>query len=166
MADGWVKLHRKTTENIELMKDNTAFVVFTKLLLFSNSKGQVGKSGRELAEMVNYNHSTLYKALKRLEEYGQISQTNKHGYTLISILNWDKHQQMGKHFGKQYSTGVNLTISKQFGKRTVNGRETDGKRLTGVARIENKNKESGVPDFEGSGYRKAREIAEAIKARV
>lgn len=126
--NGWVKLHRKIGENIFLMKDNNAYIVFTKLLLLANSKGEIGQSTRELAETVNLNHSTLYKTLKRLEGETLIKQTSKHNYTIVYICNWGKYQEVGKHYGKQM----------------VNTRETDGKRLTGVARIENKNKENGL----------------------
>jgi len=123
--NGWVKLHRQLLENVDLMQDDTAYILFTKLLLLSNSKGEIAYTGRDLAKRVNMNHSTMYKALKRLEKYQISKQLGKQRYTHIVICNWGKYQDTGKHFGKQ----------------TVNRRETDGKQTTGVARIENKNKE-------------------------
>lgn len=154
MTNGWVKLHRKILENVELMNDDTAYIVFTKLLLMANSKGQIGQSGRELGETLKIKHSTLYKCLKRLEEYQMIKQSSKHSYTLILICNWSTYQDTGKHFGKQL----------------VNGRETDGKHQTGVARIENKNKESSLaknePAATKKGYMLAKQQAMLIKKRT
>lgn len=127
MAKGWVKLHRKTLENVELMNDERAFNVFMKLLMLANSKGQVAESGRDLSRLVSTKYTTLYKVLNRLEMYGCISkQSGKQSYTLISICKWNEYQSVSKHYGKQpVSTGY-----------------AHGKQLTGVPRIENKNKES------------------------
>ena len=129
---GWIKLHRQILDNELLSNDATAYLVFTKLLLIANSKGEIALSGRQLALRLDVNHSTLYKTLTRLENEGLVKQLSKHRYTLIDICNWSKYQSTGKHFGK----------------RTVNGRETDGKHTTGVSRIENKNKEESVKYLE------------------
>lgn len=147
--NGWVKLHRKILENIFLMHDDNAFIVFTKLLMMANSKGEVGSSGRELAKKINLNYSTLYKVLSRLEEEAMIKQSSKQRYTVISICNWGNYQETGKHYGKQMvSTG-----------------EAGGKQTTGVPRIENKNKEREVIFEEnGEGYRKAKEIRDRLAA--
>jgi len=146
--NGWVKLHRKILENIELMEDDTAYIVFTKLLLVANSKGEIGQSGRDLAEKLNIKYTTLYKCLKRLVAYKMIKQSSKHRYTIIYICNWDNYQSMSKHFGKHVvSTG-----------------EAHGKQTTGVPRIENKNKESDKPVM-GTGYRNWKKTAQSIKQK-
>lgn len=136
--NGWVKLHRKMLENIELNKDPTAKLLFIDLLMLSNSKGEIGLSGRELALRLEANYSTLYKALKRLEDYQMVKQFSKQRYTLIMICNWSKYQSSGKHFGKQ----------------PVSSGEAAGKQTTGVPRIENKNKEKPTANKLGVGYRK------------
>jgi len=150
LQNGWVKLHRKITENIFLMKDNNAYMVFTKLLILANSKGQVGLSSRNLAETVNLSHGTLYKTLKRLEGETLIEQSSKHSYTLISICKWADYQETGKQYGKQM----------------VNAGETHGKRLTGVARIEKENKERGIIFEEEKDSRASRETAERIRQQL
>lgn len=135
---GWIKLHRKILQNIELMNDDTAFLLFTRLLLLSNQKGQIGMSGRHLAKRTHINYSTLRKALKRLEEYQMVTQSRTHRYTLILICNWDKYQANGTHFGT----------------RTGRGRDADGTQLTGILRIENKNKEKDDDEYKKSKARK------------
>lgn len=145
--NGWVKLHRKMLENIFLMHDNTAWVVFSKLLLMANSKGQIGKSGRELADELEMPYSTTYKTLKRLEGEALISQSGKHSYTLILICKWDKYQETGKQYGKQMGSAG----------------EAHGKRLTGVARIENKELRREVNIGEEKDNRASRETVERVK---
>lgn len=146
--NGWVKLHRGLLENVDLNHDPTAKLLFIDLLLLSNSKGEIGISGRDLALRLNLNYSTMYKALKRLESYQMVKQLSKQRFTHILICQWSKYQSTGKHFGKQ----------------VVSSGEAAGKQTTGVARIENKNKER-KPDLNGSGYLKAKEIAAKIKAK-
>lgn len=151
--NGWVKLHRKTLENVELMHDDTARLLFFDLLLLSNSKGQIGYSTRRLAKILDINHSTVRKALSRLVGYKIIQMRTQSGtqrYTLITICNWSKYQSTGTHFGTQWGH---------------NG-DTTGTQKTGVARIENKNKESDKPAIEGAGYRKARMVAELLKTKT
>lgn len=132
----WVKFYCKILENVDLMNDDTAYIVFTKLLLMANSKGEISITTRGLSKQLNMSSSTLYKTLKRLEDYQMSKRLSKHRYTLIVICNWSKYQSTGK----------------QFGAHAVNTRETRGKRTTEVPRIENKNKNSGYEKF-----RKARE---------
>lgn len=146
---GWIKLHRQILENIELMNDDTAYIVFTKLLLLANNKGEIGESGRKLADKLNIKHATLYKTLKRLESYQMVKQSSKQRYTVICICNWDSYQETSKHYGKQL----------------VNTRETAGKQTTGVARIENKNKEKGN-DFRGIESPAKERIREMLKQKA
>lgn len=151
MNNGWVKLHRKVLENIDLMNDDTAFLVFIKLLLMANSKGEVAESGRDLAERLGIKYSTLYKALKRLNEYAIIKQVSKHRITVIYICNWSNYQTVGKHFGK----------------RSVSTGEALGKQTTGVSRIENKNKEVNISRREkyGKGYDGFKSVGALLKQK-
>lgn len=90
----WVKFYRKTLENIELMNDNNAFMVFAKLLLLVNSKGQYAGGRNKLGEAVNLNPRTLYDVLKRLETLQIINIKSNKRYSIISICNWSKYQAM------------------------------------------------------------------------
>lgn len=144
---GWVKLHRQMLSNIDLMVDNTAFVVFVVLLLKANPKGQVLTSSRQIGAELEIPHMTVYGALERLNKYQMTVQSTVHKKTLITICNWSKYQ----------SNAVQSTVHRPYTSRTP------AVHTTGAVRIENKNKESGKPVF-GPGYRKAKEIATQIKA--
>lgn len=142
---GWVKLHRKTLENIELMHDNNAYIVFTKLLMLVDSKGRWAGGRKQLGEKVNLNPRTVYGVLKRLETL-QIAniKSNKH-YSIISICNWSKYQS---HPNRKLNNDSTMTQQS----------------LNTLTRIKNKNKEGGKPVF-GTGYRKAKKTAALIGAR-
>jgi len=149
MKNGWVKLHRKILEDVDLMNDDTACLVFVKLLLLANSNGEIAESGRSLSRLVSTEYNTLYKVLKRLEKYEIIKQFSKHSYTLICICKWSDYQSVGKHFGKH----------------TVSTRQAHGKQLTEVARIENKNK-NRINKKDGKGYELAKAKYELIKQKA
>lgn len=94
MEKGWVKSHRRMLENDFLMHDNNAYLVFTKLLLMvGKEKGQWSGGRRQLGELMNLNHSTLYKVLIRLEDNGMIKIESKVRYSTITIANWQQYQQ-------------------------------------------------------------------------
>lgn len=151
----WVKLHRKILENIELMNDDNAFIVFSKLLLLANSKGEIGLSTRKIATKVHMNYSTLRKVLARLERYGMLqigTQFGTHQYTVIRICKWNTYQSTGTHFG------------------THSGRRADAERtqLTGVSRIENKNIEKGsnkIDDFRGAKSPAKEKVREMLREK-
>lgn len=88
----WVKLYSKTAENIFLMKDNNAYIVFTKLLILVNANGQWAGGKHQLAELVNIPAGTLYETLRRLQANRMISIAPNHKYTVYSICNWEKYQ--------------------------------------------------------------------------
>lgn len=93
MEKGWVKSHRQILDNIFLMHDNNAFMVFTKLLLLVNRKtGQLATGRNSLGEQVNLNPRTLYDVLIRLENQQIINITSNNRYSVITICNWEKYQ--------------------------------------------------------------------------
>lgn len=144
--DGWIKLHRRLTENVVLMHDNNAYMVFTKLLLFVNSKGQWAGGRNQLGEKVNLNSRTLYDVLKRLEEQQIINIKSNKLYSTISICNWSRYQA-----NPNRQPNNDPTISQQSANTLI--------------RIKNKNKESDKPAKLGAGYRKAKQTAQLIKKK-
>lgn len=93
VEEGWVKLYRKIEKNDFLMEDNTAFIVFMKLLLFADkSTGSYRTGQRALADRCNLNYSTVYKALQRLQDHGVILIENHQKYSKIFITNWTVYQ--------------------------------------------------------------------------
>jgi hypothetical protein len=90
---GWVKFYRSINENHFLMKDNNAYIVFTKLLTNAGkSKGEWAGGRRQLAEIVNINDNTLKHVLERLEREHLITRKVTQRYSIITILNWHEYQ--------------------------------------------------------------------------
>ncbi len=91
---GFVKLWRSIDQNELLENDNTALIVFTKLLTRVNRHTGSLTTGRyKLANACNLNPNTLYSALKRLEASTIIQQQSNSSSTTIYICNWDEYQQ-------------------------------------------------------------------------
>jgi hypothetical protein len=148
MEQGWVKLYRKIQHNDFLMKDNNAYVVFTKLLFYvDRNQGYYRTGTRSLADDVNLNHSTTYKVLRRLEAEGLIHLENKIKYSKIWITNWTAYQSNAEidnileHnaplHGKQQSKRT-LQIENEHRETP---KETQGKRTVNARGNYNKNKE-------------------------
>ncbi len=94
MERGFIKLWRSIDQNELLENDNTALVVFIKLLLKCNrTDGTLVTGRKKLANICNLNPNTLYSALKRLETSTMIQQRSNNVSTTIRICNWSKYQQ-------------------------------------------------------------------------
>jgi hypothetical protein len=105
MEQGWIKFHRQTLENQFLMKDNNAYIVFSKLLLLVSQKSGEYTTGRfALAEHVNLKPNTLYSVLVRLESQKLINITSNNKYSVIRICNWKKYQTTGNTTGNNAAT--------------------------------------------------------------
>lgn len=91
--EGWVKLHKRLRDH-DLLKDDSAYKLFTVLLMYVNTQTGKYTAGRyQLGEMAGMKPETARKALQRLEKKWQIcttSSTNR--FTEITILNWGKYQ--------------------------------------------------------------------------
>lgn len=155
MEYGWVKLYRKIEQNDFLMEDNTAFMVFMKLLLFADKHTGSYRTGqRMLAERCNLNYSTVYKALQRLESHGVIVIENHQKFSKIYITNWTVYQSnkeidslleanvpiAGKHPSKR----VTPLLKKTPRSRAVSAKEAPGKHTGSVREDYNKTKELEV----------------------
>ena len=92
MNQGWVMYHRKIKDNIFLMKDNNAYLVFSKLLVYVNSNGQWAGGKHQLAELLNVPAGTLYETLRRLQANHMITIAPNHKYTTYTICKWAQYQ--------------------------------------------------------------------------
>ncbi len=93
------------------MNDNTAFVVFTRLLLLADWRSGKYITGRnKLAIQFNLNPATLYSALKRLEASSMLQLHSNSSSTTIYICNWHKYQQ---RVNSASSDGQQSVITKQ-----------------------------------------------------
>lgn len=125
MNKGWIKLHRQVLNNADLMIDTVALAIFVTLLLKASPKGEILITSRELANLLGLEHTTVFRATKRLEKYGITQQTTQHRKTLIRICKWSQYQSTTQQ-GTQHPRNTGATQT-QHPPRSV--------------RIENKNKE-------------------------
>ena len=114
MERGYVKLWRSIDQNELLENDNTALVVFTKLLTRVNRLNGTYTTGRyKLANICNMNPNTLYSALKRLEASTIIQQQSNTTSTTITICNWWEYQQDVNSSSSERRGGVNTKQEKK-----------------------------------------------------
>ena len=89
----YIKLYRSLIDHDTLQNDNTAFIVFTKLLLKVNYKTGTIRIGRhKLSALTNIPKSTCWDALRRLETDSIVTVSSTGSYTDIHICNWEKYQ--------------------------------------------------------------------------
>ena len=118
--DGWVKLHRKLSDNpIWFSEKFTRGQAWVDLILLANhkdgyfykrgvkinvKKGQVGRSEVELSDRWKWSRSKVRKFLKDLEKEQQIEQHKTNVTQVISILSWDKYQKKEQQTEQQKDT--------------------------------------------------------------
>lgn len=93
MHDGWLKLYRSLLDHELLSFDNTAYILFTKLLLIADKNTGKYTTGRHrLSALTNMPESTAWGALKRLELHKIVRLQTDSSKTTILICNWTKYQ--------------------------------------------------------------------------
>lgn len=93
MDNTYVKLYRSLLDHDTLSNDNTALIVFVKLLLKVNRHTGSLITGRfKLAAMTNLKPSTCWGALRRLETDSIVTLSPTGRYTTIHICNWHDYQ--------------------------------------------------------------------------
>lgn len=116
MNNGWIKLHRKILDNEHLANDNTACLLFIKLLLVTNKKTGTYTTGRyKLSLLSNEKPATIYKALKRLEKWGNIELSSNNKRTTIRICNYEEYQEQSnnKVTTKEQQSNNKVTLNKK-----------------------------------------------------
>lgn len=89
----YIKLYRSLVDHDTLQNDNTAYILFTKLLLRVDWKTGTIRTGRhKLAAMTNIPASTCWDALHRLQTDNIVTLRPTGKYTDIEICNWQKYQ--------------------------------------------------------------------------
>src|SRR6056297_2185911 len=107
--EGWIKLHRKISENaLWTSEPFTRGQAWVDLLLIANHKygffylrdhkieverGQVGWSILKLSKRWNWSRSKTKKFLNDLEKEQQIKQWHSHSTSIITIINYKEYQQ-------------------------------------------------------------------------
>jgi hypothetical protein len=100
MNSGWIKLHRKLLDNDALFRGGSTFPVWCYLLLRADRSGVVTTGRLQIAQVLKMKPSTVYIALKRLENLTMIQQQPNNQKTVIRICNWATYQA-------QYNTDIN-----------------------------------------------------------
>lgn len=89
----FVKFYRQLLDNDFLIRDNNAYLVFTKLLLRVNWKTGSLTTGRyKFSLLVNLKPTTAYATLQRLENAGMVTLHSDRVSTKITVVNWKKFQ--------------------------------------------------------------------------
>lgn len=114
--EGWIKLYRKTLDNPIITKDSDHLAVWVYLLvnathqeydaLFKGKRitlkrGQLITGTISIAKKLKVNKDKVQRILKLFENDKQIEQQTSNKNRLISILNWDKYQEVDEQNDKQ-----------------------------------------------------------------
>ena len=146
MASGWIKLHRCSLDNPVVMKDAEHLAVWIYLLLnashadfdimYSGKKktltaGQLRVSRQTIAREMHISESKVQRILKTFEIEQQIEQQTNFHDRVISILNWDKYQQIEQQTEQQVNSkrtaseqqvnaNKNIKNNKNFKEKEIN----------------------------------------------
>lgn len=129
--NGWIKLHRKIEDSVVFSnekglkiwiwcllraghKEKSIFIGRNKITLFP---GQFVSGSNTMEEELNLGRSTVWYWLSILEKEGQVRIKTTNKYSIITIPNWDKYQEVGNKWeadGKQMGTNKNDKNDKKY----------------------------------------------------
>lgn len=107
--EGWIKIHRKILENPIICKDSDYLAVWIYLLLNAThkeipalfkgkkiilQKGQLITGRKSIASQLKISESKIFRIINDFKSEQQIEQQTSNKNSLISILNWDKYQNI------------------------------------------------------------------------
>ena len=107
--EGWIKIHRKILDNPIICKDSDYLSVWIYLLLNAThkeipalfkgkkiilQKGQLITGRKSMAKQLKISESKIYRIINEYKSEHQIEQQTSNQNSLITILNWDKYQQI------------------------------------------------------------------------
>lgn len=169
MADkGWIKLHRSVLE-WEWYKDTTTKIVFLHLLLtalYSDGgyRGDKLKPGqciigrKALAKQLGIGEQQVRTALNHLKSTNEITIEPTNKYSIVTIVNWHKYQEL--------STDSNQQDNHQVNQQLTNNQPTTNQQLTTFKEIrkkEIKNKNYSLPVGKEEINRRSVEILAEIE---
>ena len=108
-VEGWIKIHRKILENPIICKDSDYLAVWIYLLLNAThkeipalfkgkkiilQKGQLITGRKSMASQLKISESKIFRIINDYKSEQQIEQQTSNKNSLITILNWDKYQQI------------------------------------------------------------------------
>ena len=136
--EGWIKIHRKILENPIICKDSDYLAVWIYLLLNAThkeipalfkgkkiilQKGQLITGRKSMASQLKISESKIFRIINDYKSEQQIEQQTSNKNSLITILNWDKYQQIEQQ-NEQQMNNKRTTNEQQMNtnKNVKNGR--------------------------------------------
>ena len=161
-SDGFIKLHRSLID-WEWHDSPSMLTVFVHCLLMANWKdgryhgqpvprGSFVTSYEHLAQKTGLARSTIYKAVHRLAETGEIAIEQKHSYTLIKVRNYAVFQQSEDETGntertqREHKANTARTQREPIEERKKERREEVIKKNT-KRKSSSKKREEQLPDY-------------------
>lgn len=149
MSNGWIKLHRKIEDSIIFSnekglkiwiwcllraghKQKSVFLGRSKITLLP---GQFVTGSNTMEEELNLGKSTIWYWLRILEKEGQVGIKTTNKYSVITIPNWAKYQEVGNKEeadGKQMGTNKNDKNDKNSFQEVVQQPDDDEVRVVGT----------------------------------
>lgn len=126
--EGWIKIHRKILENPIICKDSDYLSVWIYLLLNATHKeipalfkgkkitlkpGQLITGRKSISNQLKISESKIYRVINEYKSEHQIEQQTSNKNSLITILNWDKYQQV-EHQNEQQMNNKRTTTEQQL----------------------------------------------------
>lgn len=114
--EGWIKIHRKMLDNPIICKDSDYLSVWIYLLLNATHKeipalfkkekiilkpGQLITGRKSMSEKLKISESKIYRIINEYKSEHQIEQQTSNKNSLITILNWNKYQQVEHQIEQQ-----------------------------------------------------------------
>lgn len=168
MHRGFIKIHRKITDNPVYMNPN-CFLIFTELLLRAVYKDQWviiadkevflkrGQATCGLSELAKARGLTMQQtrtALKKMKNWGVITSRSTNAYTVVTICKYECYNSTSAVFNKQDSKQI--TNDQQTGHRQITTYKNDKKVKHGQERGEKgfssrvSFSETAIPDFKSA----------------
>lgn len=132
---GWIKIHRKITENpLYFSEEFTRLQAWIDLLLIANynvsfiyvrgnkveiKRGQIAKSQDALAERWKWSRGKVLRFLSELQKEGQIVQQKSNVINLISIVNYEYYQEVSTAENTTDDTADSIADEPQAVQQTV-----------------------------------------------
>lgn len=143
MDNGWIKLYRKVWDNPVVTKDCESFVVWVYLLTNATHKetdvwfggnkitlkpGQLITGRKKIALDTGISESKVRRILETFKIDQQISQQTSNKNRLITIVNWDKYQQIDQQNDQQLTNN----------RPTTDQQPTTNKNIKNIKNVKNK----------------------------
>lgn len=121
---GWVKVHRKIT-TWRWASSSNHMALFMQILLRANYKattwrketilpGQLLTGSKQLSDWTGLSRMQVRRALKDMEESGEITSNSTNKYSIITVTNWESYQVSDQQAtNKEPTSDQQVTTSKK-----------------------------------------------------